>query len=191
MRPWLPPFIAPLTFLPACCPVLSFLSYVVRALPARTRPRRRSHANDVNPQQLRHVHKPPAHKATKRSRSRDCPFGSCLGARSAEEPPAKCLQLPRVRLTRSAPPSSIRPAYIDAEPVANVPEIGELHVSRRQTRRSCAGAWRGRSVGVRVLDGSPVMARLIRWRGFPGRLPGGVRIRPRAGDHPNRAAGSP
>jgi hypothetical protein len=28
---WLSPFIAPLTFLPACCPVLSFLSYVVGA----------------------------------------------------------------------------------------------------------------------------------------------------------------
>jgi hypothetical protein len=35
MPPWLPPFIAPLTFLSACRLVLSFLSYVVNAFPAR------------------------------------------------------------------------------------------------------------------------------------------------------------
>ena len=39
--------------------------------PSRTCRPRRSHTNDVNPQQPRHVHKPPAHKGLKRKRARD------------------------------------------------------------------------------------------------------------------------
>ncbi len=61
-----PPFSAPLTF-PR--PATSYVVYVVRRQPSirRSRQPRRSHVNDVNPQQPRHVHKPPAHKAPKES----------------------------------------------------------------------------------------------------------------------------
>ena len=61
-----PPFSAPLTF-PR--PATSYVVYVVRRQPSirRSRQPRRSHVNDVNPQQPRHVHKPPAHKSPKRS----------------------------------------------------------------------------------------------------------------------------
>ena len=43
----------------------SFLSYLVNASTKPAYRPRRSHANDVNPQQPPHVHKPPAHKSTK------------------------------------------------------------------------------------------------------------------------------
>jgi hypothetical protein len=58
-------FTAPLTF-PGPGPVLSFISYLANASTKPTDRPRRSHANDVNPQQLRHVHKPPAHKSPRR-----------------------------------------------------------------------------------------------------------------------------
>jgi hypothetical protein len=50
----------------------SFVSFVPRQSvnQAWTCRPRRSHANDVNPQQPRHVHKPPAHKSPKRSSAR-------------------------------------------------------------------------------------------------------------------------
>ena len=47
-------------------PVRSFRSYVAGASGRRASRRRRSHANDVNPPQPPHVHKPPAHKSPKR-----------------------------------------------------------------------------------------------------------------------------
>ena len=43
----------------------SFMSYAAWASAARPTAPRRSHVNDVNPKQPRHVHRPPAHKATK------------------------------------------------------------------------------------------------------------------------------
>ncbi len=67
-----PPFSAPLTF-PR--PATSYVVYVVRRQPSirRSRQPRRSHVNDVNPQQPRHVHKPPAHKSPTRSSAPCCP----------------------------------------------------------------------------------------------------------------------
>ncbi len=62
-----PPFSAPLTFPRHAT---SYVVYVVRRQPSTPRSRR-SHVNDVNPQQPRHVHKPPAHKSPFRSLARD------------------------------------------------------------------------------------------------------------------------
>jgi hypothetical protein len=54
-------------------PLRSFRSYVARASHRDDSAPRRSHVNDVNPQQPWHVHRPPAHKATRRSRAPGMP----------------------------------------------------------------------------------------------------------------------
>jgi hypothetical protein len=56
------PQVPPLTFLPTCDGLWSSISYVVGASRDLSRRLRRSHVNDVNPQQPWHGHKRPAHK---------------------------------------------------------------------------------------------------------------------------------
>ena len=60
--PWLAPFVAPLTFPLPCHDFVRFLRTSSTGQPSLANHPCRSHANDVNPQQPRHVHKPPAHK---------------------------------------------------------------------------------------------------------------------------------
>jgi hypothetical protein len=52
----------------ATCNFVRFFRTSSPRQPSRARRRRRSPATDVNPAQLRHVHKPPAHKATPATR---------------------------------------------------------------------------------------------------------------------------
>ena len=74
---------APLSFPPASDQLRSFISYVVSAFANGSRWRRRSHVNDVNPQQPRHVHKPPVHKGVTQSSGRPPPMAPLNGRRSS------------------------------------------------------------------------------------------------------------
>ena len=66
-RSWLPPFVASLTFPSARHDFVRFFRTSSTRQPGPANHPRRSHANDVNPQQLPHVRKPPAHKSPLRS----------------------------------------------------------------------------------------------------------------------------
>jgi hypothetical protein len=63
-RPWLPPFVAPLTFPSARHDFGRLCRTSAARRPFPPDSPRRSHANDVNPQQRQLDHKPSAHKAT-------------------------------------------------------------------------------------------------------------------------------
>ena len=100
--------------------------------PSRTRRPRRSHTNDVNPAQTRHVHKPPAHKRLKRPRRRRDPFAPIAGTSMAREV--------SLLLGEGASPARAAPAIALSSPRTRPVEECTGRQGSRQRCRSVGGA---------------------------------------------------
>jgi hypothetical protein len=77
--------------------------------PSRTCRPRRSHANDVNPQQPRHVHKPPAHKGVTQQRARSASPG-CRRPYSTFRCIGRCVRANRLARSPRRPASTYSPS---------------------------------------------------------------------------------